>query len=145
MAVSFVSVIYNKWLLGEIMCYLIGGLHLAINLLRGFFLFGLVLDRIGFAQFSSPSLTLVTVLWFVGIASYLGTALTVLIPSIMDCYTFSITSWLCRLASTCSSQCAATRQLTGFLVFLPMEVIPLIMYCILQRQEDPEDNAKNCS
>ena len=131
-AVSFVSVIFNKWLLGETMCYLIGGLHFAINLLRGFFLSGLVLDRFCsvFLTFSYPRYQ-VKVLWFVGIASYLGTALIVLIPSIMDCYTFSITSWLCRIASTCSSQCAIARHLNGFLVFLPMRIIPLIMYCIL--------------
>ena len=127
--VSFANVLANQWLLGEIMCRVIGAFRLGNSLLKSFLLAGLVSDRFFsiFFAFSYPRHR-VKVMWLIGVSAYLIPAAMTVILGVLDCMAFSSASWICRVSATCSPQCTIIRQVVGFALFFPPRVIPAIMY-----------------
>lgn len=130
--VSLSSVLANQWLLGEGMCIVTGALFIACNILRTAFLMGLVVDRFCsvYFAFTYPHYQ-VKVLWCFSVVTYLVTAVLSTLPGAFDCFSFSSTSFVCRIDSTCSPQCAVIRQLIGLTVYLPLNILPVILYSAL--------------
>lgn len=129
---SLSSVLANQWQLGEGMCIFTGGLHVCGTILRVLFLAGLVVDRFCcvFFTYTYPRYQ-TKVLWCISAVTYLVAAIYTIIGGVFDCFSFSESSFICRVDSTCSPQCAAIRSLTGLTIFLPMGMLPVVLYSAL--------------
>ena len=130
--IALVSAIYNQFLFGEHMCLISGSLNYDFSVLRVVLFLGLVTDRFCsvFMTYSYPKYR-VKVVCVTTAVIYLITFVASVLPAIFDCYTFSASSWICRIDATCSSQCQGIRLSLGFGIVLPSSVIPVVMYIAL--------------
>ena len=130
--IALVSAIYNQFLFGEHMCLISGSLYYDFAILRVGLFLGLVTDRFCsvFMTYSYPKYR-VKVVCVTTAVIYIVTAVASVFAAVFDCYTFSATSWICRIATTCSPQCHGIRVLIGVILVIPWSVAPVVMYIAL--------------
>ena len=130
--IAFVNAVYNQFLLGQHMCFITGNIHEVASLLRALLFLGLVTDRfcLVFFTYSYPKYR-VKALWTVTVIVYLIVAVDLIFIGIFDCLAFSFTSWICRVATTCSTQCITVQMLVGLGIRFPCSLVPVVMYIAL--------------
>ena len=129
---SLASVLANQWLLGEHLCVVVGALRQFITISRTALMLGLVTDRFCSVIFvySYPRYRVKVLYSFSIVTCTIALGVTVLV-GVMDCFSFSNTTWICRMSSTCSDGCAVVRQVTGMTLFFPISIASVIMYSVL--------------
>lgn len=132
MPLAFSSVLANQWLLGEAMCIAVGALSIGSFILRAILFVGLVTDRFCCIKlpYSYPRHQH-KVLCSISVVAYFSTAFILILLGVFDCFSFSITTWICRIMSDCNSKCTAFRQFIGIAIFIPFSIVPVVMYAIL--------------
>ena len=130
--IAFVNAVYNQFLLGQHICFITGSIHEVASLLRALLFLGLVTDRfcLVFFTYSYPKYR-VKALWTVTVIVYLIVAVDLIFIGIFDCLAFSFTSWICRVAASCSTQCGTVRMFVGFGIRFPCSLVPVVMYIAL--------------
>ena len=130
--IAFVNAVYNQFLLGQHMCFITGNIYEVASLLRAVLCLGLVTDRFCSVFFThSYSKYRVKAICAVTVILYLVVAVCLIFIGIFDCYAFSFTSWICRVAASCSSQCGTVRTLIGFSVRFPCSLVTVVMFTVL--------------
>ena len=129
---SLVSVIANKWLFGELTCILLGALVTIAISLRAVLMLALVLDRfcLVFMPYWYPW-NRAKIMYSLLPIGYVISAIPSIPGGIMDCYAFSTAGWVCHWAESCHSECAMLSQIVGAVLWVPLHVIPFLLYALL--------------
>ena len=130
LVIEVVTSIASEWLFGEYMCAFSGMLLNTITLVRICLMFVFVIDRYLSVNwtFSYPKYkvkiasTLSVLSW---VFSILANA--VMLPGLLDCYTFSSTGLLCSISSQCSQTCSIYIRVY-FIVTVPLILVPIFLY-----------------
>lgn len=132
---QFSSVLLNQWRLGEPICAILGILNLFVPCSRTLLLLCFVINRSCniFFAYSYPKYR-TKVASGLMIAVYLISVVLSTIPVAIDCFSFSVTGWTCRLTSSCNSLCMAYQLFLGFTVYIPSSIASVIMYSALFRK-----------
>ena len=130
----FVSVIAGRWPFGEVFCAIAGVILFLGTLTRTFFMLVLVIDRFlsVFSPFLYPKYN-TKIIVSLSLLSWIAPILLSIppLPGILDCYTFSLTSWICGLSSSCNRKCIAFVNIYFGLIVVPLTILPVILYIIL--------------
>ena len=122
----------NRWLFGDIMCFIQGAVIFTLLYERSGLMFMLVIDRflLIYKTYSYPKyrakmvITLSILNWLVGII-----AAIIMFPGIIDCYAFSRPQWTC-ISRACTTTCTIIVVLT-FIITLILSCISAFLYTLL--------------
>ena len=115
----------NRWLFGDIVCFIQGAVIFTLLYERSGLMFMLVIDRflLIYKTYSYPKhrakvvVALSIFSWLVGII-----AAIIMFPGIINCYAFSRPQWTCISLSSCKTACSV--------IVLLIFIITLILCCI---------------
>ena len=135
--ISLTNVIANRWVFGHDGCVAVGMLMFDTTTTRSLLLNVLVIDRFIsiFCPFSYEkvkvkiNLSLSVITWVSVIVISI-----ILLPPIMDCYTFSPSNWLCHYSAACSQHCAYFSYAFNVTVVAPATIVPIALYLALYRK-----------
>ena len=132
--ISLTSAIANRWVFGDDGCAAVGMLVFDTAITRSLLLNVLVIDRFIsiFCPFSYEkikvkiNLSLSVITWvFIIVISI------ILLPPILDCYTFSPNSWSCHYSAACNQHCAYFSYAFNATVVAPATIMPIALYLAL--------------
>ena len=128
-----VTVITETWVLGIAVCVISGCIFHTVYNARGFLMCVFVIDRFLsiFAPYFYPrhskKLIIPLCVTFCVISFLLQ---LLLLPGLLDCYSFSPTQGLCFLRG-CSNSCSIFGRVYFILVLIPTTLIPVVLYAVL--------------
>lgn len=126
------SVLANQWLLGEAMCTVIGAIQFGVTTLRTLLMMAFVTDRFFnvFLPLAYPRYR--TKLLGTGLAIlYAVTLVIMVVPGAIDCVSFSVTTWICRVNPRCKFECQIFRNVATLGVLAPTTILPVLLYIAL--------------
>ena len=126
-----VTAIANKWLFGEYVCILTGFVNFSSILARIVLMLTLVIDRFCsiFMPFYYPNrrrkimLSLSLAAWSLAIL-----LCTLMLPGLIDCYTYVPQGSGCYYSLRCNRQCTILLNFTVFFVILPFSIVPIFLF-----------------
>lgn len=135
LSVQFSSALLNQWQLGEPICAIIGILNIFVPISRTLLLLCFVINRACnvFLAYSYPKYRRKVTNGLMT-AVYLISVVFATIPVALDCFSFSVTAWTCRITPSCSSLCAAYQPFLGSTIYLPSSIASVILYSALFRK-----------
>lgn len=133
--VQYSNVLLNQWQLGDLMCQLTGILNIFVPLSRTMLLLCFIINRSCnvFFAYSYPRYRAKVVTSLV-VATYLVATTLSIIPVALDCFSFSVTAWTCRLTPSCNPVCAAYQPFLTLTVYFPSSVVSVVLYIALFRK-----------
>ena len=144
---SMISAMTNKWLLGEVMCIIIGSIHFFTQALRGQLMMVFVTHRfcLIFMPYWYPRHRAKIVYTLQPIA-YVVALLASIIPGAFQCYSFSPVPWICQWDPTCSAECTIVRPVLGLGVLIIFNFLPLLLYIALYcKAKRPKSSVQEAS
>ena len=129
--VILVSAVNGQWVLGEVICGIIGVINDGFAMFRFSMTFVLALDR--FLSVYSPFFYTRRgglIAWYLSGTMWLLTALRVLLPlaGILDCYVYVPTFKTCTVFPGCSDSCESFAALSFAVVVMLGVVVPIILH-----------------
>ena len=131
---TIISTAATEWILGKEVCVLNGFFAFALILIRTELMFVFVIDRFlsVFFPYFYPRRKVKIAVGLSAFAWLFCTALCILmLPGILDCYTYATSFNVCISSSTCNTGCSIFGFITFSSVGLPSSVLPTILFSAL--------------
>ena len=133
-AVSLVNAIANMWLFGEYVCAVTGLLITTATTVRSLLMCVFVIDRYlsVFWPFAYPKYR-TKVMFVLSVASWVLSLLIgiLLLPGLLDCYSFSQNGWVCSFDAGCNSSCFKIAITLFGIILIPIMIFPIFFYARL--------------
>ena len=133
-AVSLVNAIANMWLFGEYVCAVTGLLITTATTVRSLLMCVFVIDRYlsVFWPFVYPKYR-TKVMFVLSVASWVLSLLIgiLLLPGLLDCYSFSQNGWVCSFDAGCNSSCFKIAITLFGIILIPIMFFPIFFYARL--------------
>ncbi len=129
-----VTSVTNRWVFHEYLCAANGSVTFLAYTVRSYLMLVFVIDRffLVFCPYFYPkhqfkvTASLFLVSWMFGIMQAI-----ILLPGILDCYTFLPFFLVCGLAPKCSNQCSSFYRMIIGITGIPVTLTPVILYIVL--------------
>ena len=128
---AIITTAAGEWILGKEVCVLTGFLAFSLILVRTGLMFVFVIDRflsVFFPYFYPKHKVKITVSLSVLTWLFCVVLCSLMLPGILDCYTFNNSINVCIASSTCSRGCSIFSIVAFNVVGLPSAVIPTILF-----------------
>ena len=129
-----ISIIADRWVLGEYTCVFAGMLLFVYSDVRTLLMFVFVINRFLFVflPFSYPKYHQRVIIILSVVTWALPLAASILpIPDILDCFQFNTVTSTCSFTSRCGRGCSIFSSMNYTLVAIPATVLPMVLYTML--------------
>ena len=129
---SLITSVANRWVFGEHVCSLVGGVVLVTVLTRTGVLFTFVIDRflLVYFPFSYTKHQIKTVI-ILSVMNWFFAVVAAIVAYALDCYTFAPNSLLCVVNAACNSNCSILHIVIHVGFVAPCSIIPIFLYALL--------------
>lgn len=129
---AIITAIAYHWVFGEHVCSMIGASFLCLAMAKVLVLLIFVIDRFlsVFMPYGYPKhqKAFLAILFF---GTWSISILAMVIGYVLDCYEFVSYLFLCYLNASCSKTCTLFLGIVDAVIYIPANIIPVILYIIL--------------